>query len=320
MEQDGPDYGTIVDRVLADLGEGVAGRQVVSATWREHSNDVGRIELDDGRVLMVKVGRFDWTAPRFRAERLAARRLCTQGIVVPRHLDVSEEVDGWPVLCYWRIALSTLATVWGTESDPDYGGALREWGRLLRRVHAVPAEACGPLSSDDSCRDAIGDYLAGDLADRLGPAVGHRWREGLVPLNTALELLPELRRRLDDAPTVLLHGDPHAGNVMVRSEGDGVKCDGLIDLETAAGGPRELDLAHALVLHGPLFTQELPEGWFEHLVEGYGISLDPFALRWFAVYHLLNLGFFSALVGDHEHARLVAAEAARRAADLQASG
>ena len=84
----------------------------------------------------------------------------------------------------------------------------------------------------------------------------------------------------------------------------------------AAGGPRELDLAHALVLHGPLFAQQLHDGWFEELRLGYQHPLDPFALRWFAVYHLLNLGFFSALVGDREHAAAVAEAAAGRAAGL----
>lgn len=320
MDQTEPDHEAIVEGVLGSLGPSVSGRKVVSATWRRHSNDVGRVELDDGRVMMIKVGRFEWTAPRFRAERLAAQRLHSRDIVVPQHLDVPEEIAGWPVLAYWRIELPTLATIWRERKDPDYGAALRDWGTLLRRVHALPSETCGPLSSDEPCRDGIGEFMEQDLGERLRPAVSVRWPGGLEPLDTVLEMLPELRRRLDDAPKVLLHGDPHAGNVMVRPEETGVSCDGLIDLETAAGGPRELDLAHAMVLHGPLFTQELPEGWFDHLVEGYDMALDPFALRWFAIYHLLNLGFFSALVGDHEHAALVAEDAARRAADLRASG
>lgn len=318
MDQETKERERIVQRLLGALGPQVAGRTVVSATWRRHSNDVGRIELDDGRVLMVKVGRFDWTAPRFRAERRAARRLNERGIVAPRHLDAPERIEGRPVLCYWRIQMPTLATVWPTRDDSERQAALRDWGVLLRRVHDVPVAGCGPLSAETPCRDPIGDYLSADLADRLRPAVAGSWPDGLAPLDAALESLPDVGTRLHGAPTVLLHGDPHAGNVMCRAEDGVVSCEGLIDLETAAGGPRELDLAHALVLHGPLFAQPLPDGWFEELRRGYGMKLDRFALRWFAVYHLLNLGFFSALVGDHEHAAAVAEAAAERASGLEA--
>lgn len=309
----------IVGRLIEALSPVVGGHEVVATNWRRHSNDVGRVELDDGRVLMVKVGRFDWAAPRFRAERLAARRLNGSGIVAPRHLAAPEWIDGRPVLCYWRIEMPTLATVWPTRLAPARKAALRDWGALLRRVHDVPVEGCGPLATDAPCRDPIHDYMAADLSERLRPAVAGTWAAGLASLDAAVEALPELGARLGATPSVLLHGDPHAGNVMCRP-GDGedqpLRCEGLIDLETAAAGPRELDMAHAAVLHGPHFAQPLPDGWFDELRSGYGVELDPFGMRWFRVYHLLNLGFFSALVGDHEHAAIVARAAAEGANGL----
>jgi aminoglycoside phosphotransferase (APT) family kinase protein len=308
----------IVRALLGALDDGADTIEVASATWRRHSNDVGRIELDDGRVLMVKAGRFDWVGPRFRAERRAARWLDERGIVAPRHLDVPERVEGRPVLCYWRIDLPTLSTVWRRSGARERQSALRSWGALLRRVHAVPVPGCGPLAGDGPCRDPIDDFMAEDLSDRLRPAVASSWQAGLGPLDAAVEALPALEARVGGDATVLLHGDPHAGNVMCRVEDGAVRCEGLIDLETAAGGPRELDLAHALVLHGPLFAQALPDGWFEELRAGYGVRLDEFGLHWFALYHLLNLGFYSALVGDHEHAATVAEAAAERANGLGA--
>lgn len=307
-----------MDRLLDGLDGGMRGREVASVTWRRHSNDVGRVQLEDGRVLMVKVGRFDWVAPRFRAERRAARWLNDRGIVAPRHLEGPERVEGSPVLCYWRIDLPTLATVWPDHGEEARAVAWREWGGLLRRVHDVPVDGCGPLTTgpDPGCRDPVGDFMKSDLLDRLRPALMGTWPEALTALDQAVAMLPALREHLGGAATVLLHGDPHAGNVLCAVEDGTIRCEGLIDLETAAGGPRELDLAHALVLHGPLFAQPLPDGWFEELRSGYALPLDAFALQWFALYHLLNLGFYSALVGDHEHAAIVAAAATRQAHDL----
>lgn len=310
----------ILDELLGSLEPVLAGAAVESVTWRRHSNDVGRVQMGDARVLMVKVGLFDWVGPRFRAERRAARWLREQGIVAPEHLGGPERILGHPVLSYWRIDLHTLATVWPTREGPTRRAALQDWGALLRRVHAVPVDRCGPLMNGDGACDGVADFVGADLRDRLRIAVGDLWPEGLAPLDRALEALPELDARVGDAPRVLLHGDPHAGNVMCRAAADPaapVRCEGLIDLETAAGGPRELDLAHALVLHGPLFAQQLPDGWFDELRRGYGMEPDPFAMRWFAVYHLLNLGFYSALIGDREHAAVVAEAAAVGASGLE---
>lgn len=305
----------ILRDLLDALRPEIGARDVAEATWRRHSNDVGRVELDDGRVLMVKVGRFDWAAPRFRAERRAARWLRGQGIVAPEHLATPERVRGRPVLCYWRIPLRTLATVWAGQPAASKRMALRDWGTLLRRVHAVAVDGYGPLATASSRESGLGEHLATDLDERLRPAVAGQWPGGLPSLDRALETLPALADRVGGARPVLLHGDPHAGNVMCSTNG-AVRCEGLIDLETAAGGPPELDLAHALVLHGPHFAQPLADGWFEELRRGYGLELDAFALRWFAVYHMLNLGFYSALVGDQEHATSVAHAAAERADGL----
>ena len=321
MELEENERGRLREELLTGLAPVIGPSAVGSVTWRRHSNDVGRVELEDGRILMVKVGRFDWVAPRFAAERRAARWLRRRGIVAPEHLGCPDRILGRPVLCYWRIQLHTLSTVWPTRERRTRRAALRDWGALLRRVHGVPVDRCGPLGTNGAGCARVADFVGADLRDRLRIAVGGVWPDGLAPLDAAVEALPELDARVGDSPRVLLHGDPHAGNVMCRAAADPaapVRCEGLIDLETAAGGPAELDLAHALVLHGPLFAQQLPDGWFDELRRGYGANPDPFAMRWFAVYHLLNLGFYSALIGDREHAAAVAAAPAAGARGLEA--
>src|SRR5699024_8319896 len=90
----------------------------------------------------------------------------------------------------------------------------------------------------------------------------------------------------------------------------GVQCVGLLDLEEAKGGRWESDLANVVTLHHPLFSREEGEGdWLKdfgrYIVEGYGKKPDPELLRFFQIYHLINLGFFSALNKDHYHARQV---------------
>jgi hypothetical protein len=82
---------------------------------------------------------------------------------------------------------------------------------------------------------------------------------------------------------------------------------GLLDLEEAKGGRWESNLANAVTLHHPLFSREEGEGdWLKnfgrYIVEGYGKKPEPKLSRFYQVYHLLNLGFFSALNKDHYHA------------------
>lgn len=313
MEERGweTDRAVIVGEVLATIG--ASEHAVVRETWRQHSNDIGRVELDDGRVLMVKLARFGWAAAGFRAERRAARLLARTDVAAPRHLPVAERVGGRPVLAYWRIELETLASVWPDLDAAGRRTALESWGRLFCRVHDVRVDGVGRLGGAGA--RSLYDYLARDVGERLRPAVAGAWPAGFDALETALALLPELDRRVGRRAPVLLHGDPHARNVMAARESG--QCEGLIDLEGAAGGPREMDLAHLRILHGDLFDHPLPDGWFRTVQAAYGLALDPFALDWFALYHLLNLGFFSAHTGDAWHADAVAGSAVAHADRLR---
>jgi hypothetical protein len=78
--------------------------------------------------------------------------------------------------------------------------------------------------------------LAGD--ERLSPALNSRDREFL---GRSLRRLQEavLAR---GAPEQLLHGEPHAGNLLVTAGGPR-----FLDLESCCRGPVEFDIAHAPV-------------------------------------------------------------------------
>lgn len=306
-----PDASAIPDRLFRRLlpiaAPGVEPRQVRIRFLDAHSNDVAEVRVPDGRVLMVKRGRYPWSASRMHASRSAAGMLAGSGALVPAPLALPEGLDPRPVEAYWRIPHPTLLERWPRLSPAARCRALRSLGALIRRVHGVRAPRQGPLEPGDGVPGSLEAYLAADLGGRLLPAVEGEWPDAAPLLRQLVDAVPRMARRLGRAPSVLLHGDVHLGNVLCRTSGDRVRCVGLLDLETAAGGPAESDLAMAQLQHGPLFGAPLQQGWFELLLQGYRRVPDAPGLRFYRAVHLANMGYYSALIGHADHAARVAA-------------
>lgn len=275
-------------------------------TRDEHSNDVAEMRFPDGRVLMVKRGRHDWSRARFDASRRAAGRMKAAGVVAPDPLPLPEGMDPRPVEAYWRIPLPTLLERWPALDPARRDASLRSLGALLRRLHGIDADGHGPAGEAAAGR-TLEAHLEADVRGRLLPAVWGVWPEAGPWLEVLAGAIPRVSALHADAGPVLAHGDVHLGNVLCRPEDDGtVACVGLLDLESAAGALREAELAVLSAAHGPLFHAPLPPGWFARVTEGYGASPEPLAFRFHRALHLANTGFFSALVGHAEHAALVA--------------
>jgi hypothetical protein len=286
----------------------------------QHSNDVAEIRFDDRRTLMVKRGRFPWAATRFRTARAGARLLHGQArLVAPEPLDVSEAVSDGPLEVYWRIPLPTLKEVWPLLPDGARPAVLRSWGEVARRCHEVRMAGYGPLGGGQSGGPELAGFLETELRERLGPAVTAEWPDGLDVVGTLLEALPLVDARVRGGHSVLIHNDLHMENILCRWRGDEVSCVGVLDLEAAFAGPREAELAHTQVLHSELFFNPLPGRWFDQLCEGYAEPLDPVLMVFFRAYHMVNLGFYSALLGHVEHARAVAVAARAEIAGLAAA-
>ncbi|MBW3571594.1 MAG: aminoglycoside phosphotransferase family protein [Gemmatimonadetes bacterium] len=296
----------LVRALLPVAAPGIERRQVRIRHLDAHSNDVAEVRVPDGRVLMVKRGRYPWSAARLTASRTAAGLLRGAYVRVPQPIPLPDGVDQEPVEAYWRIEHPTLQELWPTLSPARRRHALRSLGRLLRRVHRVEAGRHGPLGGGEAPA-SLEAHLAADLGWRLLPAVYGEWPQAAWEVERLVALIPRLAERLGDAPPVLLHGDVHLGNVLCDTGYGGARCVGLLDLESAGGGPAEADLAIAQLHHGPLFASPLPDGWFRALLRGYGREPDPFALGFYRAVHLANMGFHSALVGHAEHAESVAA-------------
>lgn len=283
-----------------------------------HSNDVAEVLLDCGRTLMVKRGRYDWAVERFETSRAASELIRERtDLVVPAPLDIPLVVDALPVEAYWRIRLPTLQEIWPGLSASERADALRSWGALATRVHRIRLAGHGALQVALAEPRSLEEHLEADIGERLLPAVEQTWPAAAAGVAELLEHVPELAERSGAGGGVLLHNDLHMGNVLCETSGGQIRCVGLLDLETAAGGPAESDLAIAQVQHGPLLGQPLEEGWFSILLEGYGLAPDPFALGFYRGYHLANLGYYAALVGHAEHAAGVAAALAEEVAFLR---
>lgn len=280
---------------------------------QQHSNDVAEVSFASGRRLVLKRARYAEMGRRMIAANLAARVLWEEGgILAPEGL-VIRGVDGEPILLYWWIDYPTLEDLWPGMSAVAREEALRDWGRLLRRMHQIRLEGAGPLVAEWGV--SPGGAVVSDLQGRLLPAAKAGWPGGLP----AIEALTSMARPTCSSagPSVLLHGDLFSANVLCEVTLRGARCVGVLDLEDAFGGPPEADLARTEILHGPLFGRALPASWFEVLLEGYGRVIDPALLGFFRAYHLLNMGYHAAVTGLQAHAEDVAEAAGE---EIQAIG
>lgn len=284
----------------------------------QFSNDLAEVKLRDGRRMIIKRGRYPWCRARFRSARVAGELLQRRArVTAPRSLDLPRELDDAAVDAYWRIELPTLAELWPSLPKDARRGAMRTLGQLIRRVHTVRLQGHGGLDAAVQRTTGLAQHLAEDLGGRLVPSVSAGWEEGIPLTEFLLRWIPEVARRAEPAG-VLLHGDLHLGNVLCERNGETVQCVGLLDLESAAAGPAESDLARLSVMHTTLFNMPLDGPWLQWVLDGYGAPVDPVLVGYFGVYHLVQLGNYSASIGHSWHAAQVAHAARRIAAMMDA--
>jgi aminoglycoside phosphotransferase (APT) family kinase protein len=280
-----------------------------------HTNPRLEVRYGDGRTLIVKRGEAEWVRQRFAASRAACGLLRRRtGIIAPEPILVPETGRRPPLEVYWKVELVPLADVWTRLGPRDRPRALRDWGRLLRRIHRVRPRGHGALPGAERTAGSLEGHLAIDLGDRLLPAVRQTWPAGVDLVGALADAVPAIAARAGEP--VLLHGDPHQANILCALEGRKIRCTGVIDLEAAWGGPPEADVAVAELIHGPLF-RPLPDGWTAEFRRGYGEVLDGAALAFYRAMHLANLGYHAALTGLHAHAADVLNAAHAAVADLR---
>ncbi|MEW5930113.1 MAG: aminoglycoside phosphotransferase family protein [Gemmatimonadota bacterium] len=297
------------------MGPGAEPPSFTLANHGQFSNDLAEATLPDGRRMIVKRGRHAWCAERFDTARRAAGLFGAAGITTPGSVSLPAELSRLAVDAYWRIELPTLAELWPELGPDERRSAMRSLGRLMRRAHTARLRGHGELRAALGEARPLSQALAEDLGGRLMPAARAGWPEGVPLVDRLLAAIPEVARRAAEAG-VLLHGDLHMGNVLCERAGGAVTCTGMLDLECAHAGPAESDLARLSVMHTDLFGMPAGGPWLEWVREGYEGEVDPVVYGFYVAYHLVQLGFHSAVLGHHEHAASVAAAARSAAAAL----
>lgn len=276
------------------------------------SNNIIRLTFEDGRKMIIKQSPYDWAQPRFESSRKVSQLIRQQSsIIAPQHLEVPEEVTENPTIAYWYLPFPTLEELWPELSFEQRKKASQSLGRMLREMHQIKVSSYGPLHENCSYRSAF-SFMHNDLQNRLKPAIAEEWPEALPVISQLTKSAQDLSDMNQDL--ILVHNDIHLGNILCESHDGEVQCVGLLDLEEAGGGIWEADLASAITLHHPLFFRNKVNGrWLKEfgqfIAEGYDKKPNQELLLFFRIYHLINLGFFSAISEDYEHAQCIAKKA-----------
>lgn len=272
------------------------------------SNKIVRLTFDDGQKVIIKQSQYDWATPRFHSAKRASELLRQQSLIkAPEHISIPKEVVDTPTLVYRYLPFPTLKELWPKLSFSQRKQASKNLGRMLRKMHQINVRGYGLLDEEHSY-STVSSFMYSDLRDRLKSAIAAKWPDVLPLVNRLMDMAKNLPDKNKEAS--LVHNDMHLGNILCEIEDNKIECIGLIDLEEASGGRWESDLASAITLHHPLFFSGEKNGrWLKEfgrfITEGYGQKPDQHFLRFFRAYHLINLGFFSAMNGEDEHASRV---------------
>lgn len=276
------------------------------------SNNIVRLTFDDGRKMIIKQSQYGWARPRFKSARNASRLIRRQSsVTAPKHLAVPEEVVDYPTIAYWYLPYPTLKKLWPELSVTQKQQASKSLGRLLSEIHQIKIPNYGLLNEKNSYQSASA-FMYSDLHDRLKPSIAAYWPDVLPMVDRLIQIAQNLPDNEDNA--ALVHNDMHLGNIICKVQNDEIKCIGLLDMEEATGGIWESDLASAMTLHHPLFFSSKLKGngfkdFGQCISEGYGKKPDQKLLRFFRIYHLINLGYFSAMNEEYQHAQHIGKKA-----------
>jgi aminoglycoside phosphotransferase (APT) family kinase protein len=226
------------------------------------SNEVYDVALDDGRRVVVRIGRR--TPSLFPGEQWAIDAARAAGAPVP-DVPLVDTIEDLAVCVETHAGGAPLIQVAASMDADTRQTAVVGAGQALRQIHAVGVDGFGfPLSADG--RGPDGDDGAAFLAM---PARSPEWYRpaaeeagfDLERFDRALGLLEAGAARFADEPPCLVHADFGAKHVLVHPA-DG-RVTAIIDFETARGGDGAYDVAAWDIY----FREWLRTSW---LLDGYG--------------------------------------------------
>ena len=149
----------------------------------------------------------------------------------------SGEIDGWSYLVTTQLAGSALSIFWNSVAKRDQFEIVSKLGVAMKQLHSWEVE----MKETKSRRHLVWSaFLERQVLYSVQPervqGVSQHWVESLFGyLATNLSLLPK------DPKCVLLHGDIHPGNFLLKVEQGQWKIAGLIDFGDSLSGFHEYD-------------------------------------------------------------------------------
>ncbi|WP_431838491.1 phosphotransferase family protein [Cellulomonas sp. Y8] len=224
-----------MDEVIAAvLGPGARTTSVLAGAG---GASVHAVTGPGGEALVVKTAPAGAAPDLLRAAQ-AQESARAAGVPVPRTV-AARVVAGTQVHVTERVAGLGWSEVHPYAGDAVRRAVLAELTGVLTRLRAAVRPGFGEL-------DAPGEPERAALRERTRRRVPAGWR-----LDAAERLLDRYDVLFDGgAGAVLVHGDLHHGNVLVRPDGPGWRLAAVLDWDSAWAGPADADAARAALWDG----------------------------------------------------------------------
>lgn len=272
--------------------------EVADAIRRHHALGVGLDRFAAGSVPVYAAGpqhviKLFPVAERafFDTECAALASVAGRLSIATPHLQAAGSHGEWLYVVMTRLAGISLAHAWPDISREQRLGLMRQLGRALAELHALPTENVAVLERDWS--EFVAAQRAACRERQTGKGLTPEWVAALEPF------LERWAPPLCSRP-VLLHTEVMREHLLVERHGERWTLCGLVDFEPAMLGAWEYEFASVGV-----FVTSAEPGLMADLLRAYGAPADdalPMRVMAYALLHRYsNLRWYLERIPQFEH-------------------
>lgn len=211
-----------------------------------HPGRVFEILAVDGRSYILKaMGSAGDETPRrldFEAEVLSHIAKCDVPVALPLRTVGDGALGAGLKSQVYTLSPKLPRMEWGQRNEKEIQQLCRKVGAAIARLHRALSSFPGDVAQEKTRRYSVGEQVFGSsipaIEDRAG---GHNRKQILQIIRNMGE---EMQNTLRDLPEQMIHGDCHAGNILM----DHGEVTGFVDWDHLSLGPRIYDLAY-LIIH-----------------------------------------------------------------------